>query len=278
MSDIEYGLFRAKFIKPYQTSFLHEDLSPRDIFRRAINERPSAELIRDHIWHIGNIRSFSEYTGYFAIGRTTNATIEKYDTKSGDFVEETLETSPYTHVVFDASIGLLGIAKKTRLAPSSKGIASKIEKLLSQTTVVIQNDISVEIAPVPDPEGFLRAIASAYRVTRFTATFSGPNPIDADEIFQKPLSVYLAAANGDVGHTQVQGEDLNKETIQEVARSTAATGNQASARITRARFQKSITINLAGDPVRRRYDEDGHDPERVLHDLTAAFQRIRTSE
>ena len=71
MSDIEYSLFRAKFIKPYQPSFLHEEVSSRDIFWRAIHERPSAELRRYHIWHIGNIRSFSEYSGYFAIGRTS---------------------------------------------------------------------------------------------------------------------------------------------------------------------------------------------------------------
>ena len=232
MPDIEYNLFRAKFIKPHQPSFLHDDFSPSDIFRKAILERPSGELRRGHVWHVGNIRSFTAETGYFAIGRTTNATVEKFDAGSGDFIEESLETSPYTHVVFDTSIGLMGIAKKTRLASTAVGIASKIERLLGQTDVVIRNDISVEIAPIPDPEGFLRAIATAYRVSRFTATFKGPNPFDADELFQKPLSVYLSAANGSEGHAQVQGEDLNRETIQEVARSTAATGNQASARIT----------------------------------------------
>ncbi|WAK02483.1 hypothetical protein [Methylobacter sp. YRD-M1] len=112
MASIEYSLFRAKFIKPLQTSLLHTDLTPRDIFLRALEERTSGELRKGYIWHIGNIQYFSETKGYFAVGRTTNSTIEKFDESTGNFVEEELEKSPYTHCVFDASIGVIGIAKK----------------------------------------------------------------------------------------------------------------------------------------------------------------------
>ncbi|WAK02485.1 hypothetical protein [Methylobacter sp. YRD-M1] len=144
--------------------------------------------------------------------------------------------------------------------------------------VITENEISVEIVPIPDPEGFLRALSSAYRVTRFAATFRGPNPFDADEHFQKPLSVYLSAANGESGKAQIHGEDLNREVLQEVTRSTAATGNEASARIIKSKSQKSITINLKGDPVKRRYDEDEHLPEAVLADLTNLYYRVRNDE
>jgi hypothetical protein len=80
---------------------------------------------------------------------------------------------------------------------------------------ISENNISVEIRPIPDPEGFLRALNTAYRVSRFTATFRGPNPFDADEHFQKPLAVYLSAAKGVKGRTQIQGEDLNRKVLQE---------------------------------------------------------------
>lgn len=189
MASIEYSLFRAKFVKPSQTSFLHADLTPRDYFLRALEERPSAELRKGYIWHIGNIRYFSETTGYFAIGRTTNSTIEKFDDQTGNFIEEELEQSPYTHCVFDARIGFVGIAKKASLTQTSKGVAARIEQLLATTLIIAENDISVEIDPIPDPEDFLRLVASAYKVTRFAATFRGPNPFDADEHFQRPLSV-----------------------------------------------------------------------------------------
>jgi hypothetical protein len=278
MTSIEYSLFRAKFIKSPQTSIFDENLTSKDLFLSVLAEKPAGESRKGNIWHIGNIEKFSETTGYFAIGRTTNSTIEKFDDSTGNFIEEELEESPYTHCVFDARIGLIGIAKKTNLAPTSINIANRIEDLLSQSKVIKANNITVEIRPIPDPEGFIKTLASAYQVSSFTAFFRGPNPFDADEHFQKPLSVYLSAANGEKGKAQIQGDDLNRKVLQDVTRSTAATGNEASARIRKNKNQKSITINLRGDPVKRRYDEEEHQAALVLSDLTNLYHKIRYDE
>ena len=213
-------------------------------------------------------------TGYFACGRTTKSTIEKFDETSKNFLEEELETSPYTHCVFNAQIGILGIARKTNLAPTVKGIAARIQQLLSQTKVVASSYTSVEIAPIPDPEDFLRALDSAYLVSRFAATFHGPNPFDADEAFQKPLSVYLRSANGKSGRAQIQGDDLNREVLKAVTRSTAATGNEATARLRKKKSGKATTMHLRGDPVKGQYEEDDK-PEDVLADLEKIYERVR---
>jgi hypothetical protein len=244
----------------------------------AINERPSTEIRAGYTWHIGNIKPFTDVTGYFAVGRTTSATIETFDDTTGNFLEEELETSPYTHVVYDAEIGFLAIARKNRLAPTAKAIASKIESLLSQTSVVMQNELTVEIPPIRDPKGFLKEIAAAYRVARFAATFKGPNPFDADELFQKPLSVYLSAANGSEGKAQIKGTNLDKDVIQDVARSSAATGNEASARIMRTKTQPMVTIHLSGDPVKKTYDAAEHNPQQVSKDMTKLYHQIRDDE
>lgn len=278
MASIEYSLFRAKFIKSPQLSLFDENLTPKDLFLFTLSEKPFGELRKGNIWHIGNIESFSDTTGYFAVGRTTNSTIEKFDDMSGNFIEEELEESPYTHCVFDAQIGLIGIAKKASLAPTSINIADRIKDLFSQSKIIKENHITVEIQPIPDPEGFLKALVSAYQVSSFTAFFRGPNPFDADEHFQKPLSVYLSAANGEKGKAQIQGDDLNRKVLQDVTRSTAATGNEASARIKKSESQKSITIHLKGDPVKRRYDEEEHKPKRVIADLINLYHRIRYDE
>lgn len=221
---------------------------------------------------------FSESTGCFAAGRTTISTIEKFDEESSNFVEEELEESPYTHCVFDATIGFVGIARKPNLSQTAKGIAARLEKLLSLAEVVARNGVLVEIRPIPDPDGFLKAIDAAFKVFRFSATFRGPNPFDADEHFQKPLSVYLNAAEGSKGRTTISGVDLNRHVLQEVTRSTAATGNEASARIQKSRRQKAITINLKGDPVKRKYDEHELQAEFVLADLTIQYRRVRRDE
>lgn len=274
MLSIEYSLFRVKFVKFKQQSLFQTDSTPSELFIEALRQKPSVEPREGYRWHIGNLSLFSGNAGYFAVGRTTKATVEKFDEASGDFLEEELETSPYTHCVFNADMGILGIAYKSGLAPTVKGIAARIQQLLSETKIIQTNRVSVEIAPIPDPEDFIRALETAYVVSRFTATFHGPNPFDADEFFQKPLSVYLSSANGKVGRTEIKGEDLNREVLQSVTRSTAATGNEASARMRKKKSEKAVTLHLRGDAVKRRYDED-EKPEAVLTDMERTYQRVR---
>ncbi len=278
MPSIEYSLFRANFIKPVQQSFLHDNLTSREVFIRAINDRPLAELRKGYTWHIGNFDTFTDSAGYFAIGRTTKATIKKFDEKTGNFLEEELSTSLYTHCVYDASIGFVGIARKNSLAGTAKGIASMLERLFSHTNTVLQNEITVEIAPIPDPDGFLKALTNAHRVTKFSATFRGPNPFDADEHFQRPLAFLCSKAQAAKGKAQVQGEDLNRDVLKGIARSTAATGNEASAMIVTLKGHKAHRVNLSGDPIKRRYDEMDHDPKQVLEDLINLYKKVRTNE
>jgi hypothetical protein len=278
MGTIEYSLFRAKFIRPAQKSFLHDDLTPGQMLLAAILEKPSIELLKGFQWHIGNVQMFSDATGYFAVGRTTKSTVEKFDNQTGNFIEEEQEESPYTHCVFDSTIGIIGIAKKPNLSRTTIGIANRLEELLSLATIAMRNQVAVQVRPIPNPDGFLKDIAKAFRVFSFTATFGGPNPFDADAYFQKPMSVYLSSANGEKGRTIINGDDLNREVLREVTRSTAATGNEASARIQKFPRQKAITINLKGDPIKRKYDEEDHRPRLVLADLSNQYERVRHDE
>src|SRR5262245_28460283 len=109
MSRIEYSLFRAKFVTNPQGNLFPKHKSPKDILLQAIEEKPSIQLRAGYEWHIGNVELFSAHEGYFAVGRTTNATVEKFDEATGNFVVEELETSPYTHAVFNSKIGFLAV-------------------------------------------------------------------------------------------------------------------------------------------------------------------------
>lgn len=277
MASIEYNLFRVKFVSGPQLDLFHQNIDRAALFMAAVNEKPSAELRKGYLWHIGNVEEFSSSSGYFAIGRTTRSTIEKFDESVGNFVYEELEESPFTHCVFDAKWGVLAVARKANLASDAKGIAAKVQQLLQVTESVSKQDVKVEVLPIPDPEGFLRMLADAYRVVRFSATFHGPNPFDADEHFQRPLSVYLQAAAGSSGKAQILGDDLNREVLAEVTRSTAATGNEASARIIKARAERPVTINLRGDPLKRVYDETRHLPQVVLQQFVELYRRVRSN-
>jgi len=275
MGKIEYHLYRAKFIKSRQTSMLHDDLTPSQVFAMAIQERPSIMLRKDHIWHIGNVENFDENSGYFAIGRTTKTTIEKFDQESGNFIEESYETSPYTHVVFNSRIGFIGIAQKSKLSPTTKGIAQNIEKLLQQTEIVRRNEINVRIDLIPDPQNFLEMLLSAFVIKKFIAHFTGPNPNDADEYFQKPLSVYCDAIGASYGKVEAVGDNLNKENVVEVSKSTASTGNSASATIQRHQGDGQIRIHLGDNPVKRVYEDESHNKKSVHDDFFVEYERVR---
>lgn len=125
MAVVEYSLFRVKFILPRQMSWIDYPVSRTDVFRASLEEKPDSQVRVGYKWHIGNVNLFSRSSGYFAIGRTTRSTIEKFDEATGNFVEEELETSPYTHCVFDAEVGFVGIAKKPSLSPTTGALLAE---------------------------------------------------------------------------------------------------------------------------------------------------------
>lgn len=274
MGTREYHLYRAKFIKPSQLSLLAENQSSTDIFLKSIHDKPEYTLSSGSEWHIGNVKLFDDFSGSFAVGRTTKTTVEKFDKESGDFVDELDDSAPYTVVIFDANIGLIGIARKSKLAPNASSIARRIKDLFSTTKTAIDTGVEVRIDIIPDPEDFLDKLRGAYSIRKFRATFTGPNPVDADELFQKPLSVYAQSMGATSGTLEVIGEALNEEVAESVAKSTAATGNTASARVIISKGNKSRNIKMKGDAVVVSVEEESTNTE-VLERMHEEYTRVR---
>jgi hypothetical protein len=270
----EYHLYRAKFIKPSQLPLLAENQSSMDIFLKSIHDKPEYTLSSGSEWHIGNVKLFDDFSGSFAVGRTTKTTVEKFDKESGDFVDELDDSGPYTVVIFDARIGLIGIAKKSKLAPNASSIARRIKDLLSTTKTAIDTGVDVRIDIIPDPEDFLDKLRGAYSIRKFRATFTGPNPVDADELFQKPLSVYAQSMGASSGTLEVIGEALNEEVAESVAKSTAATGNTASARVVPSKGNKPKNIKMKGDAVVVTVAEEATNTQ-VLEQMHEEYTRVR---
>lgn len=274
MGTREYHLYRAKFIKPAQLPLLAENQSSMDIFLKSILDKPEYNLSSGGEWHIGNVKQFDEFSGSFAVGRTTKTTVEKFDKKSGDFIDELDDSGPYTVVIFDARIGLIGIAKKSKLAPKASDIARRIIDLLSTTKTAIDTGVDVRVDIIPDPKGFLDKLRGAYSIRKFRATFTGPNPVDADELFQKPLSVYAQSIRASSGTLEVNGEALSEEVAESVAKSTAATGNTASARVVTSKGNNAENIKMKGDAVVVTVSEAATTTE-VLEKMRKEYARVR---
>jgi hypothetical protein len=237
-------------IKPQQTTLFGFDGSPDELIAEIIKNKPSEELREGYIWHIGNVRDVGDNDGFiFAAGRTTKKSKALYDEESKDFLEVDDEESPFTYAYYDRGYGILGIEPKSKLSPTAKGISRNLEKLLNKNDVVRNSGIKIEISEIWDPEDFLKHIRESYSVVGFTVNFGNPNPFDVEADFHRPMENYLQATGGDKGKAAVQGPDLDRDKIEEVTRSVASTGNDASARIRLYEGQRPVTKHLEGDPV-----------------------------
>lgn len=273
----EFYLFRVKVYPPKQYGLFTDNQSSTAVLRRILEEKPSAELRKGYVWHVGNLSSLERNGIYFALGRTTRSLIERYDEEEGNFVEEDFETSPYTHVFLDFKYQVLVLAKKTRLAPTAKGIAGQLEKLLNSSEYVRAEGARVEISQINDPEDFVMHIRNAYAVTRFSMEFGEPNPWDADKDFQQPMQKLLKKSEGFRGNTTIQGEDLNRDTLEELVRATASTGNDAQATIKTSQRGKVKRKRLKGNAAVVAQEEITSTEQRrdLLQTVRDYYEKIR---
>ena len=244
-----FFLFRLKAIRGNQSPLFSTGTSRRDFVEKLLHQKPSHEIRSGYIWHIGNLREVGEDGVLFAVGRTTIASKEKWDEDTGDFLEVYDEESPFTYVIYDKKLSVLAITPKSKLAPTTKGIARNFAKLLNSHPYTRDNEIRIEIIEIPDPENFIKQIHDAYAVVGFQMEFGEPNPFDVEKDFHKPMESLLEATRGDKGATKVEGDDLDRVTLEILSRSVASVGNEASARIRKAAGDRPITKHLKGGPA-----------------------------
>lgn len=273
----EFYLFRIKVYAPQQYPLFNGVQTSSEVLRQILTEKPSAELRKGYVWHIGNLTSVGDSGIYFALGRTTKSLIERYDEEAGNFVEEDFETSPYTHAFLDLTYQVLGIAKKTRLAPTPKGIAGQLEKLLNDSIHIGSYGGRVEISQINDPEDFVLQIREAYAVTRFSMDFGEPNPWDANKDFQQPMQRLLKESHGRKGNTSIAGDDLDRGTLEELTRATASTGNDAQAIIRTNARGRGTRKRLKGNPAVIQQEEIASvaEQQNLLQQIRSYYEKLR---
>ena len=270
---LEFHLFRMTVYLPDQLSLYHQASRP-DVSFQAITSVPSAELRKGQKWHIGNVTRLDDAGLYFRVGRTSKLTVELYS--AGQFTEQSFETAPYTHVVIDHEIGLCALARKPKLSKTAAGIAEQMARLLTQASPAVTVGARFEFQPVSDPNDFIAQLRVAYEISKFWVTFSRPNPLDADEDFVKPMQRLAAAADADRGKTELKGRALSPASLESVARSAAATGDDAGAWLKPHKGQHRVRRSLRSNPaVLRLEDVDASEPLRLLDRVRTWYRSIR---
>lgn len=275
---MELGLYRVKITRGAQMDTFEGTLSPQEILRRMISEKPTSRGAVLSRWHIGNVVNVDDSSVYFRLGRTTRSTLPVLNSESGDFVDQPTESAPYTHCFVDIDTEVCALAVKTSLSATTDGMARQLQRLLADTVAAKENRVEVIVSAVSEPEQFLEALRTAYAITSFTVTFTKPNPHDADALFIKPMEKLTAAVGGNSGQTTIRGPDLSQEPLADLARSAAATGDNAIARVTPEKGKKTVRRSLRGHNARIASDEDPASPEgqrKIVNELRKRHKKIR---
>ncbi|MEO8007495.1 MAG: hypothetical protein ABI728_03100 [Betaproteobacteria bacterium] len=274
---LEFQLFRIKVFPSQQRKLFEGERTRPQILREVIESLPSAELRAGLTWHLGNVTPVDDASLYFRIGRTSTSTLEIFDEEKGSFIDQEFETAPYTHVILDVEIELCAIAKKPRLSPTTGGIARRLIRLLNESERAVQLQAAFQIEDINDPEDFISYLKEAYSISKFWVFFTRPNAWDANEHFVKPAQKLLEAADGEKGKIELKGQNLKAETLEAVARSAAATGDDAGAWIKPRQRARQVRKRLRGNPVNIQQDAVAEPEERksLLHRMRELYQTIR---
>lgn len=273
---LTFYLFRAKVISPKQQLLFGDEKKPPEVLRSVLLSKPSKELRKGHVWHIGNVYELDEESIYFALGRTTTSIVERYDKVGQNFIEEDFETSPYTHAILDLRFQLLAIAGKSRLSPTARGIARQFERLANASPVIVNSKRKIEIAEIKDPETFISHIRNAYSVVFFSMDFGEPNPWDVNKDFQQPMQSLLQETSGVKGRTSISGVDLDRDILEELTRAAASAGNSAKAIVKSSKTAKGMTKHLRANPVTINEEELKEDSlQQILNRIREAYLKLR---
>jgi hypothetical protein len=245
-----------------------------------LESKPFSEVRIGQNWHIGNISSINTTGLYFRLGRTSTSTIETYDDRNAIFIDQEFETAPYTHVVLDLKLEVCAIAKKTKLSNTTIGIARQLIRLLNDSKKATELRVTFEIDELKDPEDFISQLKQAYLISRFTMSLSRPNAFDANEDFVKPFQEMVKASDGEKGKAEVKGKGLNPKILEELTRSAAATGEDASARLQTKENERPVTKRLKGSTVTIAHPsiDNSEEQEQLLKRIRSLYEKIRGKE
>jgi len=130
-----------------------------------------------------------------------------------------------------------------------------------------------------DLQTFIEQIRSAAAVVKFSFTAGFENPFDVENLIQRPAERFNQHVGGTSTRVEVEGDDLNRDLLEELSRGVASTGDQASASIRTDLSKKSKRIYLRGTPLQEPLETppDRSPFQSMLIATREAYDRIRNS-
>jgi hypothetical protein len=200
-----------------------------------------------------------------------------FDEETRNFSDSEFAPSPSTHVVLDVESEVCAIAKHTEIAPRGSRIGTRLQELLNAT--ILQPKISFVVVPIQNPHNFLERIEKAVAVRHFSFGVGRPNAFDVEEYFIRPAQQLVREMDSDDGRMAVDGKDLDRGLVAELARSSAATGQPVAAKILDTQEGRPIRIRMGGPPDFIIFQEEAPESDEqrrsVLRALRSLYARVR---
>lgn len=277
---MQLDLFRIKvFPRSREGSLFDRGQSPQQVIRDAVEDRSTSRRNRGTQWHIGNVEPVGEEGLYFRLGRRSRAMLSQIDEETGNFTETVFDNAPYTHGLIEVPLELALVARNSALAQSTEAIANRLQAVLNQSATAGRLHVRFVVGTISNPDQFLSLLAEAYSIQSFTFSVQRRNPIDADEDFVQPFERLVGAANAASGRATIKGHDLAGPPLERIARSAAATGDDAKAKLKVDSESPPVIRTLRGDSASVSVESLDSLEERMnaLLKARAEYRRIRGS-
>lgn len=236
-----FSLFSISAVRRYSEVLTGPITTPSSIIEELLNTSPSSEPRRGYTWLIGNLRALANDCLYFRFGREASTHRAYYDEKTKSFIDTDDPEAPNTHIIIDLKYQVLAIAKNARLNLYVSNIARILQNTLNSNIHLIDGRYEIEISPIYDPEDILTFLKQSYKILSITFEVGRRNNWDANRDVQVPLAKIIELAKSKCSTTTLEGDDIDRDVAEGIARSVSARGRDFSARGIRRRGEKVQT-------------------------------------
>lgn len=269
-------LLRCKAEPRPQTDAFADAKPPADVLVESFLARPTARVPRGSVWHIGNTSRITGGAVFFALGREVIVKAHEFDNSLREFREIEQSQAPFTVGVFDPRTQVCGLLVRQGVSMNAREVAAKMQILLEKPGIAHRSNREIVVDFIPDPTGFISAIETSYRITRFEFEFSPPNPPGDNKYIRQPLKNFAERAGAEEGKVSVRGKSLNKEELALLAGDIAAAGDNATATLQPTKKsgleRRSLNVNPFREPVEADINEDT--AKAILRATQNGFQSI----
>lgn len=242
--------------------------------------RPTAQVPRGAVWHIGNATEIPDGGIFFALGREAVVKSQQFNEGKREFEEVEQAQAPFTVGVYDKETQAAGILIRPGVSMSPREVATKVQHLLESVGLAQQHNMQIVVDPIPDPQGFIEILLSASRITRFEFDFSVPNPPDDEKYVQRPLKEYAKRVGAVEGKAALKGPSLDANELADLTRAVAAEGDQATASVERTPGSGIEKVGLNLNPLKEAVEPQAHEgtADAILRALRRAYKRVRGND